>query len=59
MNSSCSRAIAWRLAHAAGVAAEQRAGGDILEHGHVRKRLHDLERAREAERARSGTGFGA
>ena len=38
-----------RLAHAAGVPAEQRAGRDILQHGHFRERLHDLERAREAE----------
>ena len=38
-----------RLAHAAGVAAEQSARGDVLHHGHLRERLHDLERAGEAE----------
>ncbi len=45
----CSRACACASRHAAGAAREQRAGRDILQHGHLRERLHDLEGAREAE----------
>src|SRR4051812_38184238 len=38
-----------RLTDAAGVTTEQRTGGDVIDHRHLGKRLHDLERAREAE----------
>src|SRR4051812_32379196 len=36
---------ALRLAHVAGVAAEQRPRGDVVHHGHLWKRLNDLKRA--------------
>ena len=50
-------AMSLRLAHAAGVPAEQRAGGDVVHHRHLGERLHDLKGAGEAAAARSGSGF--
>ena len=45
----CSRACAWASVRLSRVAREQRAGGDVLQHRHLRERLHDLEGAREPE----------
>src|SRR3954463_12608912 len=39
---------ALRLAHVAGVPAEQRPRGDVVLHGHLWKRLNDLKRAGQA-----------
>ena len=50
VNARCSRArCAWASRTLPAPPREQRAGGDVLQHRHLRERLHDLEGAREAE----------